>query len=122
MDGCAPRDRPWRKDPSTGSAQESGSTKKERIGGIDMPAFPRACRLVLAILALFMLVGVLSPAGAQQPTTVNPTASSVKEDQLLEQMRIISGRGTIPDAKSYNLEQPAGREWREFHEVTLPRI
>jgi len=87
-----------------------------------MRALPRACRLVLAISALFMLVGVITPAGAQQPSTVNPTASSVKEDQLLEQMRIISGRGTIPDAKSYNLEQPAGRSWREFHEVTLPWI
>ena len=38
----------------------------------------------------------------------------MKEDQLLKQMKIISGRGSIPDAKSYNLEQPAGRDWREF--------
>jgi formate dehydrogenase subunit gamma len=37
-------------------------------------------------------------------------------------MKIISGRGSIPDAKSYNLEQPAGREWREFHQVTLPWV
>jgi len=43
----------------------------------------------------------------------------VKEDQLLQQMKIIGGRGTIPDAKSYNIEQPAGRDWREFHQVTL---
>jgi len=87
-----------------------------------MPALSRACRLVLAVFALFLLVGLVTPAGAQQPTTVNPTASAVQEDQLLQQMRIISGRGTLPDAKSYNLEQPAGQSWRQFHQVTLPLI
>jgi formate dehydrogenase subunit gamma len=34
-------------------------------------------------------------------------------------MRIIHGRGTIPDTKSYNIEQPAGREWREYRQVYL---
>ena len=82
----------------------------------------KACRLLLATLALVGLAALAQPASAQQPNSVNPTASSVKEDQLLEQMRIIRGRGTIPDAKSYNLEQPAGRDWRQFHEVTLPWI
>jgi len=89
---------------------------------MNMPALSRACRLVLAVSALFLLVGLVTPAGAQQPTTVNPTASAVQEDQLLQQMRIISGRGTLPDAKSYNLEQPAGQSWRQFHQVTLPWI
>ena len=28
-------------------------------------------------------------------------------------------RGSIPDTKSYTIEQPAGRDWRHFHEVTL---
>ncbi len=32
---------------------------------------------------------------------------------------IINGRGTIPDVTSYNIEQPAGRDWRHFQEVTL---
>ena len=87
----------------------------------------KACRLLLATLALVGLAALAQPASAQQPNapqpnSVNPTASSVKEDQLLQQMRIIHGRGTIPDAKSYNLEQPAGRDWRQFHEVTLPWI
>jgi len=82
----------------------------------------KACRLLLATLALLGLAALAHPASAQQPNSVNPTASSVKEDQLLDQMRIIRGRGTIPDAKSYNLEQPAGRDWRSFHEVTLPWI
>jgi formate dehydrogenase subunit gamma len=77
---------------------------------------------MLAALVLVGLAALSHPASAQQPNSVNPTASSVKEDQLLEQMHIIRGRGTIPDVKSYNLEQPAGRDWRSFHEVTLPWI
>ena len=35
---------------------------------------------------------------------------------------MIKGRGTIPDVKSYVLEHPAGREWREYHTVTLKWI
>ena len=79
-----------------------------------------ACILVSGFLLAY--VAFAPPAGAQQrnsDTVVNPTASSVKEQQLLQQMRIISGRGSIPDVKSYNIEQPAGRDWRLFHEVTL---
>src|SRR5262245_36706711 len=79
-------------------------------------------RFIVGTLALLVIVTVTAPAGAQQrnpDNSVNPTASAVNEDQLLQQLRIISGRGTIPDAKSYNLEQPAGRDWREFHNVTL---
>jgi formate dehydrogenase subunit gamma len=87
-----------------------------------MSGLLKCFRLVLATIMLCGLAAIVSPAGAQQPNSVNPTASSVKEDQLLEQLRIIGGRGTIPDVKSYNLEQPAGRDWREFHEGMLPWI
>jgi formate dehydrogenase subunit gamma len=78
-------------------------------------------RYIIGALALTFVVALATPAPsfAQQ---VNPTASAVKEDQLLQQMKIISGRGTIPDTKSYNLEQPAGREWRDFSQVTLPWV
>jgi formate dehydrogenase subunit gamma len=78
-------------------------------------------RLIAGALALAFVVMVSAPAHAQQPNSVNPSANAVKEEQLLQQLKIISGRGTIPDAKSYNLEQP-GRDWREFHQVTLPWI
>ena len=37
----------------------------------------------------------------------------------MQQLKQIQGRGTIPDTKSYMIEQPAGRDWRHFHEVTL---
>jgi len=84
-----------------------------------MARFFTRLRLVFGALALFALMIVAAPVGAQQPTSVNPTASSVKEDQLLRQLGQIQGRGTIPDTKSYTIEHPAGREWRHFHEVTL---
>jgi formate dehydrogenase subunit gamma len=76
--------------------------------------------IVGVVLAMFAAVAV--PAVAQQPTSVNPTASSVKEDQLLKALGsggAIGGRVSIPDAKSGTLIQPQGRDWRQFHEVTL---
>ena len=76
-------------------------------------------RAVIGALALLGFLALAAPAGAQQAISVNPTASSVKEDQLLEQFKQVEGRGTIPDVKSYVIEHPAGRDWRHFHEVTL---
>ena len=86
-------------------------------------ALLKIIRLALASVALLGLAVLVTPARAQQqPAEVNPIANAVKEDQLLNQMRIINGRGTIPDVKSYNLEQPAGRDWWHFHQVVLPWI
>src|SRR4029077_12371313 len=79
-------------------------------------------RLLLGAVLLLTMFAVVPPASAQQrnpDNSVNPTASSVKEDQLLQELRRIQGRGSIPDVKSYTIEQPAGRDWRHFHEVTL---
>lgn len=70
-------------------------------------------------LALLLIIAIALPVSAQQPSSVNPTASSVKEQQLLEQLGKIQGRGSIPNVTSYTIEQPAGREWRFFHEVIL---
>ena len=76
-------------------------------------------RNVVGALVL-LAVAVVSPlAMAQQPKSVDPTASAVSEQQLLQQFKTIQGRGSIPDTKSYTIEQPAGRDWRHFHEVTL---
>src|SRR5262244_1602088 len=79
-------------------------------------------RFIVGAMALALIVAVAAPAGAQQrnpDSSVNPTASSVKEDQLLGELNRISGRCTIPDQKACTIEQPAGRDWRHFHEVTL---
>jgi len=89
-----------------------------------MTSFTTRVRFILGALALALalIVAVAAPASAQQrnpDNSVNPTASSVKEDQLFQQLDRISGRCTIPDQKACTIEQPAGRDWRHFHEVTL---
>jgi formate dehydrogenase subunit gamma len=76
-------------------------------------------RILVAAAAVLMIAGLAVPAGAQQ---VNPTADSVNEQQLLRELNKAQGRGSIPDTKSYVLEQPRGREWREFHEGMLKWI
>jgi formate dehydrogenase subunit gamma len=84
-----------------------------------MTMFAAKFRIVVGAFALLALAVSTHPASAQQPNSVNPQASVVKEQQLLQQLKTIEGRGTIPDTKSYTIEQPAGRDWRHFHEVTL---
>jgi formate dehydrogenase subunit gamma len=72
------------------------------------------------VLALF----AVSPTSAQQPSSVNPTASSVKEKQLLDALKAgtpgagdtVSGRITIPDQNARNLIQPQGQAWRQMHQ------
>ena len=73
-------------------------------------------------LALAFIVAMAAPVSAQQPNSVNPTADAVQEQQLLKELNTIKGRGTLPDVKSYVLEHPAGRDWREFQTVTLKWI
>jgi formate dehydrogenase subunit gamma len=79
-------------------------------------------RFVLSALALVFVIAVATPAPAQQPSQVNPTASSVKEDQLLQELNRVTGRCTLPDQKACMIEQPAGRDWRAFHQETLPMV
>jgi formate dehydrogenase subunit gamma len=76
-------------------------------------------RLIAGALALAFLVALSAPVSAQQPNAVDPNAAAVKEQQLLQQLKSIQGRGTIPDTRSYVLEHPVGRNWQEFHNVTL---
>jgi formate dehydrogenase subunit gamma len=65
---------------------------------------------------LLLVMAAPLPASAQQ---VNPTASSVREQQLLQELDRIQGRVSIPDQRSSVLVQPQGREWREFRTVIL---
>src|SRR5260370_13440605 len=88
-----------------------------------MPKIPARLGLIVGALALALIVGVATPAAAQQrnpDSSVNPTASSVKEDHLLNEFNRISGRCSIPHQKPCTIEQPAGRYSRPFHEATLP--
>jgi len=73
----------------------------------------------LGAVALLLMLAIASPAGAQQPNMVNPTADAVKEQQLLQELNRIQGRISIPDTKEGVLIQPAGQSWRYFHEVIL---
>jgi formate dehydrogenase subunit gamma len=82
-----------------------------------MSSFGRFIRLVVGAWALLLLIMVApAPSLAQQ---INPTASSVNERQLLQELDRIQGRVSIPDQRSSVLVQPAGREWREFRNVVL---
>jgi formate dehydrogenase subunit gamma len=77
-------------------------------------------RIVLSALALLAFAALAHSALAQQPQgIVDPNAKAVSESQLLQHSGTISGLGSIPDTKSYTIEQVAGQAWRYYHEVTL---
>ena len=84
-----------------------------------MASFARFIRHTVGALAFLLVIFMAGPCSAQQ---INPTASSVREQQLLQEFDRIQGRVSIPDQRSSVLVQPAGREWREFRNVTLRGI
>src|SRR5262249_27459227 len=73
-------------------------------GGKRMAKLVAHMRLIAGALALAFIVAVSAPVSAQ---IVNPTADAVKEQQLLDQLKVIQGRVTIPDEKSGMLVHPA---------------
>lgn len=78
--------------------------------------------LAFGLVALFTASSL--PALAQQPTSVNPTAQAVQEEQLLQALKPgapVAGRISIPDKQAANLIQP-GRDWRAFNQETLPTL
>jgi formate dehydrogenase subunit gamma len=99
-------------------------------------------RGAFAAVALVAAMSLALPAWAQTSTTQgsanpggttqnavsgtssgsNPTGSAVTEDQLFQQLDKITGRVTIPDGKAALLEQPQGRDYRQFREGVLPWI
>ncbi|MEA2877115.1 MAG: formate dehydrogenase subunit gamma [Hyphomicrobiales bacterium] len=89
-----------------------------------MARYLARARFIIGAWVVLLALAIAVPASAQRNPdgSVNPTASSVKEQQLLNALQpggTISGRVSIPDQKSGNLIHPAGRDWRQFHEVTL---
>jgi formate dehydrogenase subunit gamma len=85
-----------------------------------MRALRTAARLLGTLLVLVVLAG--QPAAAQTASSsppVDPDASAVSEQRLLEQAPRIEGRIDIPDRRASVLMQPAGRKWVYFHEVIL---
>ncbi|MCU0820553.1 MAG: formate dehydrogenase subunit gamma [Beijerinckiaceae bacterium] len=83
-------------------------------------SFSRFIRSGLGALLLAAFF-VAAPASAQ---SVNPTAQSVKEEQLLQALKPgeqLSGRISIPDPKAASLIQ-SGRDWRAFNQETLHKL
>jgi formate dehydrogenase subunit gamma len=77
-------------------------------------------RLFIAALMLSLAAAFAgSAAGPALAQSVNPNAQSVNEKKLLEELQKIQGRVTLPDQRTGVLEQPEGRNWRQFHQVTL---
>jgi formate dehydrogenase subunit gamma len=74
----------------------------------------------VALLAALVLTAPVLAQETNPDGSVNPTARSVQEQQLLQELQEVQGRITIPDSKARILIQPEGRNWRQFHEVTLP--
>ena len=74
-------------------------------------------RCIAGALALAFILAAATPVTAQ----VNPTTSAVQEQQLLNTLQggAISGRVSIPDQKSASLIRPGGRDWQQWHQVTL---
>jgi formate dehydrogenase subunit gamma len=76
--------------------------------------------LATGFAALIVLSSASALAQQDRDAAPNPTAQSVQEQQLLQQLRRIEGRVTIPDSRAGVLEQPQGREYQAFHERLLP--
>src|SRR5947208_2113081 len=96
--------------------------RMRKSGRFGMARFLAQARFIIGAFAVALILAIAAPASAQQPAAVNPTAASVKEQQLLNALGsggAVGGRVSIPDQKSANLIHPAGRDWRQFHEVTL---
>jgi formate dehydrogenase subunit gamma len=86
------------------------------------------CRRLIAALVFFGIAAVALPACAQpqtppqaqqQASDIDPDASAVNEQKLLQELRRIQGSILIPDQKASVLIQPDGRKWDFFHEVLL---
>src|SRR4051812_24600799 len=133
---------------SRGTARSSRKSTRNAFVSVDMGPEPGAgrqpiarasrpeesvmnLRRVLGLIVFSLAVTVL-PAGAQHgqdaappaqtgsPNAANPTADSANEQRLLQEMRKLQGRVTIPDYKAATLEQPQGRDYQWFHERFLP--
>lgn len=78
-------------------------------------------RLLHLLLAAVLLA---APVAASAQTAPSPVARHGVSAEEMEMQRLlqggrIDGRVSIPDARAGALVQPAGKAWRDFHNVTL---
>ena len=77
-------------------------------------------RFMFGAFVLAGFIALAAPAHAQQQSPIiDPTASVVNEQTLLRELPRIPGDIDQLDPRARVLEQPAGRVWDHFHEVTL---
>src|SRR5688572_2829155 len=97
-----------------------GGRNQVGIGRQGMATTSASLRFFVAALMLGLIAAFTVPAaGPAFAQSVNPTAQSVKEKELLKELGKAQGRSSLPDARTGLLEQPYGRDWRTFHQVTL---
>lgn len=80
-------------------------------------------RILIGVVFIFLLLQFGPALAQQEPPSAsgsNPTALSVQEEALLQELNKLQGRITIPDRKLAVLQQPQGRDYRRFHESILP--
>jgi formate dehydrogenase subunit gamma len=77
-------------------------------------------RSLLLGLAFLAFCALPSMAQQGQASSTNPTASSVHEKALLDQLDRVTGRITIPNKTAGTLIQPEGRDWRQWQQNTIP--
>jgi formate dehydrogenase subunit gamma len=102
-----------------GATCRASSWGKKIKTGVEAMTLRTRIRTILGVVAIAVAIAFVTPVSAQTPKSLNPVANSVKEDQLLKELNRISGRCTLPNQTACTIEQPAGRDWREFHQVTL---
>src|SRR5258708_19695786 len=96
------------------------SHQRAQRGGQNMTTLIAKLRMVGGALLIVTLATFSCPAIAQQETSVNPTAQSVKEDQLLNELGTILALGTIPDILSYPIQHPPAPHSRHFLQHPCP--
>ena len=75
---------------------------------------------ILGAVAVAGLIAFAAPAHAQQQgSLIDPDASVVNQQTLLQQSPRIEGQTDLLDERARVLIQPAGRTWDHFHQVTL---
>ncbi len=79
-----------------------------------------------AALIALLLAAAIPTAHAQAPSRqeapasgFNPTATEVKEQDLLNALSKVEGRISIPDTRAATLIQPAGQTWRDYRRGPL---
>jgi formate dehydrogenase subunit gamma len=84
-----------------------------------MVSLMKRAGLAFAALAIVSLLIFVPSLHAQQNALVDPDASAVNEQTLLQQLPRLEGQIDQPIERARVLVQPAGRQWDHFHEVTL---